>query len=286
MIAGSFTTSCYDGSRAWRRVSQCSRLPIDSLCSPLEISVAEIFFPSPTLSVTLAPLGGEVRRVLDRLHRQDLRSVQLSASQPGLRPRELDRSARRDLIATLSRREMSISGIDLWVPVSHFRDPSKVDRAVQVAIETIDLAADLGRCPVSLVLPMAGEEGGSDGIEVHETMISHAHHRGVPLADHGGHEVPDGVGIGIDPATWLARREDPAAAVARAGRRLASVRLCDLLISGMRGPIGDAEEGQLDVLAYRASVAVSGYARPVVVDARQWANPWEGLEQTVRAWTG
>ena len=38
--------------------------------------------------------------------------VQLSAAQAGLRPRELDRSARRDLLATLRRRELAVAGID------------------------------------------------------------------------------------------------------------------------------------------------------------------------------
>lgn len=240
-------------------------------------------FPSLPLSVTLAPLGPEVRAVLDRLRAAGLPAVQLSAVQPGLRPRELDRSARRDLVAALARREMTISGIDLWIPPAHFHDPEKVDRAVQTAIETVRLAADLGLCPVSLVLPTP-KEGEAEAEEAGRAIVEQAHHQGVPLADFGGDAVPEGVGLGIDPAMVLTRQQDPAAAVSRAGDRLGAVRLCDLLTSGMRGPIGDREEGQLDVLAYKAAVSVSGYGGHVIIDARQWTNPWEGLRQSLSAW--
>jgi hypothetical protein len=29
---------------------------------------------------------------------------------------------------------------------------------------------------------------------------------------------------------------------------------------------------------------VAGYERPVVVDARQWIDPWAGLKQSAHAW--
>jgi hypothetical protein len=44
------------------------------------------------------------------------RSVQLSAAQPGLRPRELDRSGRRDLLARLSRLQMPAAGLESGWP--------------------------------------------------------------------------------------------------------------------------------------------------------------------------
>ena len=66
--------------------------------------------------------------------------------------------------------------------------------------------------------------------------------------------------------------------------RLVSARLCDLLRSGLRGPIGDPQEGRLDVAAYRAALAGSAYRRSVVVDLRQWPDPWAGLERTAEVW--
>ena len=52
--------------------------------------------PEDCLAPTLAALGDRPRTAIDRLAGLGFRAVQLSASQPGLRPRELDRSGRRD----------------------------------------------------------------------------------------------------------------------------------------------------------------------------------------------
>ncbi len=234
------------------------------------------------LAPTLAPLGEQPRAALARLSRLGFRHVQLDATQPGLRPRELDRSARRDLAATLRRHEVSASGVDLWVPASHFVEPARVDRAVAAVLDAIDLAGSLGRCPVSLNLPAA--EACAEQGPVVETITECGHRHGVPIADHAV-PVSAQLGVGIDPATWLSQGEDPAAGLIAQAGRLVSVRLCDLLRSGLRGPIGEPGEGRLDVLEYRVAMSVCGYTRPVVVDARQWSDPWAGLEQTREVWT-
>ena len=86
------------------------------------------------------------------------------------------------------------------------------------------------------------------------------------------------------PAAGLARDEDPCGAITTLGDRLVSLRLCDLLTSGMRGAVGAGREGRLDVTAYRVAAGVAGYARPVVVDARQWADPMNGVLRSRDAW--
>lgn len=249
----------------------------------------EAFDDSPqalALAPTLAPLPSAPRQAFDRMREMGFGYVQLSAAQAGLRPRELDRSARRDLLATLRRRELDVAGIDAWIPPADLLDPARVDRAVAAIVEAIELAGDLGRCPVSLTLP-GREAGGESGAleSVMETIVDAAQQRDVPLADHA---IPvteqEYIGVGIDPAAWLAQDEDPAAAVSRHAGRLLSLRLCDLLTSGLRGPIGDAREGRLDVLAYKVAAALAGLDRPLVVDARQWSDPWAGLIQTLDAW--
>lgn len=237
------------------------------------------------LAPTLAPLGEQPRAALARLSQLGFRHVQLGANQPGLRPRELDRSARRDLAATLRRHEVSASGVDLWVPTSHFFEPARADRAVAAVLEAIELAGSLGRCPVSLNLPAA--EACADQGSVIETIAERAAHHGVEIADHAvGAGRWAELGVGIDPAAWLSQDKDPAAGMIAEAERLVSVRLCDLLSSGLRGPIGDPQEGRLDVLEYKVAISVCGYTRPVVVDARQWSDPWAGLEQTGEAWRG
>ena len=242
--------------------------------------------PILALAPTLAPLALPPRQAFDRLREMGFRHVQLSAAQPGLRPRELDRSARRDLAATLRRRELGVAGIDAWIPPAHFLDAARVDRAVAMVIEAIELAGDLGRCPVCLTLPADDSETGNPALaSLVAAVVEPAQRRGVELADHA---IPvaarEGIGVGVDPAAWLARDEDPAAAVSRHAGRLVSVRLCDLLTSGLRGPIGDRQERRLDVIAYKVAVSLACPQRPVVVDARQWGEPWAGLRQTVEAW--
>lgn len=236
------------------------------------------------LAPTLGPLAESLapRRVLDRLSELGFRAVQLSAAQPGLRPRELDKSARRDLLATLRRREMSPAGVDLWIPPNHFLDPAAVDRAAEAVVEAIELAADLGRCPLSVALPPI-EEGDRESL-IGE-LLNHARHYGVELADH---TLPLGqredVGVGIDPAALLGMGEDPAAAMINCAPRVVAVRLCDLLRTGMRGPIGDPQDGRLDVTEYRAALAVCRLHQPLVADLRQWSDPWSGLIRTASVW--
>jgi sugar phosphate isomerase/epimerase len=255
------------------------------------------------LAPTLAALPGELRPSMDRLAAMGFRHVQLSAAQPGLRPRELDGSARRDLLATFRRRELEISGIDLWIPPSHYLDPVHVDRAVTATIAAIELAADLERCPLSITLPAysvdpknpevddaeeisTGNADASSGDAV-QAIIDAAHHAGVALADHqvpvADRERDDLIGIGIDPAAWLAAGLDPAAGVSRQSGHLVAARLSDLLSTGLRGPIG-TRDGRLDVMSYRVALAVAGHDRPVVLDARQWPNPWSDLETAAECW--
>ena len=239
--------------------------------------------PQLPLAVTLGPLGEEPRVAWERIAAMGFRYVQLSATQSGLRPRELGRSARRDLLVRMRRLQMRISGLDLWIPPDHFLDPAHVDRAVDAVGATLQLAGDLGRCPVSLELPRPVDDETLK--PVIETIAEQALRVGVQLADHAGPDAAsDQLGVGIDPAAHLSRNEDPALAVTNTADRLVSVRLCDLLTSGMRGPIGETQGARLDVLSYRVALSVCGYDRPVVVDARQWSQPWPGLAQTAQTW--
>jgi sugar phosphate isomerase/epimerase len=233
------------------------------------------------LAATIEPLGVDPRAAFDQLHALGYRQAQLSAAQPGLRPRELDRSARRDLLATLRRRELTVSGIDLWIPPSHWIEPATADRAVTALREAVELAGDLGRVPVSVTLPAENEAD-----ELIRFIASLSERYGAPVADHALEASTDraGIDIGVDPPVQLGDGRDPAAAALEAGAQLASVRLCDLLRTGQRGPVGDAHDGRLDVAAFRATLDVAGYAGPVVVDARGWIRPVEGLASSLAMW--
>ncbi len=240
--------------------------------------------PDPALAPTLAAFGDKPRAVLDRLASLAFRAVQLSASQPGLRPRDLDRSGRRDLSGQLRRLEIVPAGLDLWIPEAHLRDPATLDRAIGAIQAAVELAADLGRVSLSLLLPRRDEA--PDPIEpVLEAVIEKSLRFGVPLADC---EVPPSdrpdVGVGIDPVIWLSSGRDPVDAVVTHADRVESARLGDLTASGDRIPVGDEEQGRLDLGAYRSALKRYGYNAPVVVDVRSTGDPWRQLAESVHAW--
>ena len=243
--------------------------------------------PVPTclaLAPTLGALPGPPRRVIERVAAMGFRHLQLDADRDELRPRDLGRSGRRDLAATLRRASLVVIGIDAWIPPARFLDTGAVDEAITRVVEAVGLAADLGSCPVSLTLPAAIEDAAA-GREVIAALLDAGRDRAVVLVDHGVPPLPEAdIGAGIDPPAWLAADEDPVAAVTRLRDRLMSARLCDRLASGSRAPIGAGGDGGLDVKAYRTALAAGGFRRPVVLDARGWRDPWSGLGQSTALW--
>lgn len=237
------------------------------------------------LAPLLSAMPDETRRAINRAAEMEFRFVQLSATQAGMRPRELDQSARRDLLAVLRRHELSLAGLDLWIPVEHFRDEAQISRAVDATVDAIVLASDLGHVPVSMNLPKS-EEAGSDVLAALDAISNAALQNGITIANHATPTQTDierGFGVGIDPAAHLAQGLDPAAAIVSPGSHVVSARLCDLNASGIRCSIGEAG-GRLDIAGYAIALSVAGYQRPVVIDARQWIHPWYGVQRTADAW--
>jgi sugar phosphate isomerase/epimerase len=239
--------------------------------------------PQP-IAVTLAPMGAP-EAALERIAATSIRHVQLSATQAGMRPRDLDAAARRGLREKLKRLELTVSGIDLWIPVEHFTATEHVDRALGAVRQALELAAELGRVPVSVSLPRPSESAGSADVEVIAEVASMSDRLGPTVADHARpivrHEV---LCAGLDPALYLSYQEDPIRVAATNASRLAVARINDLLRSGMRGPIGEPQEARLDYVPYAMTLAAIGYQRPVIIDTRQWVDPWGGLDRTLRRW--
>lgn len=245
---------------------------------------------SPELAPSLLGIRDEPRRALERIALMRFRWVQLGVTQSGLRPRDLDSSARRDLLAMLRRHELDLAGLDFFIPTEHYFDPAQVDRAVTASRAAIELAADLGRRPVSLVLPATTEtddDRSTMATEVRGALLDASIRCGVPLADHGMPpsmtEPDDLIGVGIDAALCLSMGDDPAAIVSRQSATIVAARLCDLTTAGHRAPLGESD-GRLDPLQYGVALITAGYARPVVIDVRQWIDPWVGIERTAAVW--
>ncbi|MEM9414737.1 MAG: TIM barrel protein [Planctomycetota bacterium] len=248
-----------------------------------------------TLAPTISPLvrvsGRSVRGVFSALADLGFRSVQLDAALPGIRPRELDQRARRDLAAAAQRAGLAIAGVDLFIPRQHLLEAEHLDRATQAILAAIQFASDLGRIPLSTALPVAEMPD-----DVSAALLAQADALGVMLAVHAEDqpeqlatwvaESGDGVaGVALDPAAVLASQADPVQRLQQAGRLLAVARLSDTqrgLADGSRLPIGS---GDLDVTGYRLSADLApNRVGPVVLDLRGLTDPASAAAAGKRAW--
>jgi sugar phosphate isomerase/epimerase len=254
----------------------------------------------PVLSLSLAGLSrdadanwGSARATIAWAAEAGCRAVQLDAAAPGLRARDLDRSGRRDLAAFLRRSQLTLSGLDLWIPPEHFTDPARSDRAMDAALAAIELAAEVGGLVAgasSPVVSLSLPEGLAE--QARAALIARAEATGVRLADHAvrgrpaeSQPPPDPdalLAIGIDPAAHLMAGLDPAAAVLRAGRGVASARLSDATTIGRIAP--GSPGGRLDQLAYLVALATAGYNRALVLDVRGIMDQQVAIVRIMREW--
>ncbi|MFN3168734.1 MAG: TIM barrel protein [Phycisphaeraceae bacterium] len=250
-----------------------------------------------TLAPTIRPLtqavGGSPRRAFTSVAERGFHAVQLDATMPGLRPRDLDKSARRDLAAALRRAGLAVSGVDFFIPADHYVDPAQTDRAVGSLHAALALAADLGRVAVSLNLPaieaepqiVSGLLAAADGLGS-RLALHHEHDPGA-LLDWMKGQDDRLVGAGLDPAALLAARRDPVAEAQAFGDRLVVARLSDArrgMADGTRSIVG---KGDLDLMSYRVSVDLAPRRTgPVVLDLRSLADPLVAAERALAAWDG
>jgi len=258
--------------------------------------------------LTLAPTVGPVVRQLalpladitQKLAQTGFGSIQLDATLPGIRPRELSTSGRRDLLAMLRRRGVTLAGLDLFIPRKDFLDSQKVERATEAALAGIELAADLGRVPLSIPLPIKQIDPA-----VLDVLLQGADGRGVTLAIHAEDQLPELsawltkvdqaiAGIAIDPAAILAQGADADQVIHQHASRLAVARLSDFTITGGGDEDGDGHatglrcivgQGELSVPSYRIALDLATARKgPVVLDLRNMENTLQAAMSARKAW--
>lgn len=250
-----------------------------------------MFTLTPPLSVNITPLipagGAAIKRTIDQIANRDIHCIHLSAATKGLRPRELDKSARRDLLATLTRKSIMLSSIDLLIPNEHWNDNKQVDRALSSTISAIHLAADLGRVPLSINLPIdlitneikheliTAADGHSTPLAIHIADQSESLHPWLKNLDHPM------IGASIDPAIQLQIKNDPVNILSNFANHLFLARLDDLAISGQRCNIGS---GRLDLLAYKIALGTLEKLKAIVLELRELPDPTEGLNIGIELW--
>ncbi len=210
--------------------------------------------------------------------------LHLDATLAGIRPRELDRSGRRDLASILKRNGVGATGMDLFLPPQHLAEAAHVDRAVAATTSAIELISELGLLGaieskvLCLALPpkpiaSAVEAIGAAGLERGVTVVDFS----LPAAA----DTPMSIAPGVDCAQAIAAGQDPAVAVASNSPR--AIRLCDW--SGSRRvAVG---KGGVDVRALVASASIAAAGAPVVIDLRGVDGGWEiATRAAVELWHG
>ncbi|MEO1278099.1 MAG: hypothetical protein AAFV77_03995 [Planctomycetota bacterium] len=209
------------------------------------------------------------------------RAVQLDATHPEIRPRSLDRSARRDLASVLRRNQLSCTGLDLWLPPDHLAGGPKLERATEAVVGAIEFAREFAglvhtAAVVSLALPLDPDAHAMAAID--EASRQHE----VAVADHAWPAKETGP-LGLDPALAIMAGQSAPKSATQLGARLASARLSDAGVSG-RLPV-DASGGSLDVPAYAAALSISAPNIPVVADVRSLPEPAIAAAAALRSWT-
>lgn len=227
--------------------------------------------------LSLAMIGlpdAPLRTRIERAASLGFRAVQLNAADAESRPRDLSRSARRDLAALLRRHSITFSGMDLFIPPDHYADPAHADRAAEAVSAAMTASLELaslasGRAIVCITLP---EEQAAAGVVA--AMADRARMSGVWLADASWPPAwtPAGIAICIDPAAILLAKEQsisPAKALASSGAAVVCARLADLSAEGRVEP----GTGRLDLLSYLAAASACPSAGAPVLDLRGVSNP-------------
>lgn len=243
---------------------------------------------APAIKPLISAGDGTVKGAIARAQKLGFEAVQLDATVPGIRPRDLSHRARRDLVALLSRHDMQLAGVDLFIPRRHFTESEHVDRAVSACLSAITLAADLGRVPVSLGLPVADitddvKNALAEAIDGHSLMLAVHHESNLDALTDWLDDVDQNMlKAGFDPAAVLARDQDAVASAQKLGKRIGVARLSDISDGAVRCPAG---EGNLDVLTYRMSLDLAtGRSGPVVLDLRGLDNPFTAATKAKEAW--
>jgi sugar phosphate isomerase/epimerase len=199
--------------------------------------------------------AAHLRYVLTLARSLGCSALHLDATAPGLRARELDRSARRDIAASFRREGLSLSGLDLLIPTAQFQNTLTLQRAMDATLAAIALSSELAglidssQRIVCLTLPRALH---SDALQ---TLATQAQLHGVHLAIEWSSEaslaihdpspathdaslssVPS-VGLMLDLATELLAGRQPHETIAKLGSTIACIRASDADRTG-RVPIG------------------------------------------------
>lgn len=250
------------------------------------------------LAVGLSPLRTATTSVEARarlVRDAGLSRVTMSAAETGMRPRDLSRSARRDIAAQLRKGGVSCIGVELWIPQRHFAEGEHQQRAVDALTDAIRYAAEMseltdGAAALHTSLPLATDEDSSEQLPtvIHpctRAVLDDAASHGVDVIDHGVFGTSDqgmsaGCSIGIDCSLEVMRASDPVDKLLHHSSRVRSLRLSDA-VGGSRVRIGS---GDLDMFKLIITWSTLREKPALVIDLRGIESPEIALTATIDAY--
>lgn len=228
------------------------------------------------LACSMRGLAGHVhapansaRGLLDWFSGAGARAVVLDAVHPEIRPRDLGRSARRDLAAAIRRSELEWKGVDVFVPTAHLASREHSDRAVAAIVGAIELASELSTLQIGsgAVVTFDLPDEPADGV-VRE-IASAADRLGVSVAClKDGHA---GLGRAVDLDALAEAGVDAVGAVASAAT--AQVRWG-----------GPRVERRIDLLSVIGAMAVRTEPCAAVLDLSKSIEPKRTIGAALAAW--
>jgi len=226
-------------------------------------------------ALAIAPLSGPPRERLETARAVRARGVVLDATLPGLRPRELDRSARRGLCALLRRLELRLAGLDLPIPAAHFTDPATQDRAVSAVSQACAFLAEAAAlAETTPILHLAAPDPHAAAAAADLGVALTAPPPAEPPA-----ELPEPFTTSIDLAELILADQDPLKAIAETPE-VGAIRLSDAA-RGVRQPLG---AGELDVFGARAVTITAAAAAELIIDVRDLPDARAAAERSLEAW--
>ena len=234
--------------------------------------------PHLALSTLSVSPSSPPKKVIEWASGAGFRGILLDSARAGIRPRDLDRSARRGLASALRRLELTLAGLELWIPPQHYASAQHAERALAAVLSSIDLLAELAALvetdrTLTLNLP---QQDADDAIA---TIIETAHRAEITIASatwpprESTDDAP--IGVALDPRAILRNGDDPISIAAASITPPAAARWS----YASRRP-----EEVLDPLGYASSLAVAGFKGAVALDLRDAVDPETDAQAALDAW--
>jgi hypothetical protein len=236
----------------------------------------------PPFDLALSTLGfassNPPRQIIEWGAGAGFRGILLDCARTGIRPRDLDRSARRGIASLFRRLELHLAGAELWIPHEHYASSTNSERALGATLSAIDLLAELASLvetdrTLTLTLPVDGaQEAVNEIAEAANRAEIRVANATWPHREKAG-SIP--IGLAIDPRAMSRAGVDPIGIITANQTPPTAARWA----FASRRP-----EEMLDPLGYASALSVVGFQGNVALDLRDANEPQGEASVALARW--